>query len=334
MNYYWSNIDCAVTVCSLFFFTHAGDFRGLDFSIVDNELIAECVNCIDDSVFGKKTIYMKEVCRLVNVERMARGLQPLVLDEYLCRKACSRASEINKKFSHTRPNYEKFYTILNKELVGDIVGENIAIGWPSPERVVWGWMHSRGHRKNILCEDFTIMGVGFNPTENSWVQLFSDDVIKNFIEIDKGIDYAGRNTPDSVLGRNAEKIRLACDILNQYRTSKGLEPLELDPILCKAANTRAHEIGILFSSVRPPKGSGKKKVLRSFDTAVKKKYHYSLIAESIDIDKFNAYDAMHEIVVSSQLLTSSAFGKIGIGYDRRTGAWVEMYVNADAGLSD
>lgn len=110
---------------------------------------------------------------------------------------------------------------------------------------------------------------------------------------------------------------------------------DLDPVLCKAANTRAHEIGEYFSDIRPPKSNGKRRyVYRNFDTAVKKKYRFSLIAENIGLNRYNAYDAMHDLVVSSRLVTSDALGKIGIGYDRHTGAWVEMYVDADAGMKD
>jgi len=309
------------------------DFRWLDYSLVDNEIIADCVNCIDDTLFGKKTIYMKEVCRLVNIERMARGLNPVCLDAYICKKACTRASEINKKFSHTRPNGESCFTVLDREKVGECLGENIAKGYPNAAEVVWGWMHSRGHRKNILNPNYTLLGVGFNPTQNSWVQLFSDDIIKNHIPIDSTLDYAGREIPDSIFGKSGNKIKIACDIINQYRIDRGLEPLELDPLLCKSANTRAKELSKLFSNLRPPTKTGKNKwIKRDFDTALKKKYTFSLIAEAVFKSKYNPYDAIAAQLEDTKVFVSDAFGKIGIGYDRRTGAWVEIFADADAGM--
>ena len=42
-------------------------------------------------------------------------------------------------------------------------GENIAAGYATPEAVVDGWLHSEGHRANILNEDFTQMGGGPCP---------------------------------------------------------------------------------------------------------------------------------------------------------------------------
>jgi uncharacterized protein YkwD len=39
-------------------------------------------------------------------------------------------------------------------------GENIASGFRSGRSVVRGWMHSEGHRANILRKQFRLMGIG------------------------------------------------------------------------------------------------------------------------------------------------------------------------------
>lgn len=39
-------------------------------------------------------------------------------------------------------------------------GENIAEGYPNVQAVMNGWMHSAGHRRNILTPYFTDIGVG------------------------------------------------------------------------------------------------------------------------------------------------------------------------------
>jgi uncharacterized protein YkwD len=42
-----------------------------------------------------------------------------------------------------------------------MVGENIAMGYPSGRAVVnRGWMHSEGHRANILRREYRLMGIG------------------------------------------------------------------------------------------------------------------------------------------------------------------------------
>ncbi|GAA3062389.1 hypothetical protein GCM10020000_52100 [Streptomyces olivoverticillatus] len=53
-------------------------------------------------------------------------------------------------------------------------GENIAYGQPDPTSVMDSWMHSDGHRKNILNCSFKEIGVGINnaPGGPRWTQVF------------------------------------------------------------------------------------------------------------------------------------------------------------------
>jgi uncharacterized protein YkwD len=51
-------------------------------------------------------------------------------------------------------------------------GENIAMGQPTPKEVVNDWMHSQGHRRNILSKDFNYIGVGYVKDGNYWTQEF------------------------------------------------------------------------------------------------------------------------------------------------------------------
>lgn len=113
-----------------------------------------------------------EVVRLVNIEREKNGLSPLEQDRTICKAADIRAEEINKLFSHTRPNGSSCFTVL-QELDVEYVyaGENIAAGYRTPAAVVEGWMNSSGHRANILDGRFRRIGVGFN--NYGWVQLFT-----------------------------------------------------------------------------------------------------------------------------------------------------------------
>lgn len=55
------------------------------------------------------------------------------------------------------------------------LGENIAYGYPTAASVMNGWMHSEGHRKNILNKKFTRIGLGLARTQDGtryWVQDF------------------------------------------------------------------------------------------------------------------------------------------------------------------
>ena len=120
--------------------------------------------------------FVEEVLRLVNIERRRVGLKSLKLSGSLNQSAAIRAREIQKKFSHTRPNGSKCFTAI--KISYGYAGENIAAGQISPEQVVEGWMNSKGHRENILSRHFQYLGVGYynNPNadyEHYWVQLFT-----------------------------------------------------------------------------------------------------------------------------------------------------------------
>jgi uncharacterized protein YkwD len=43
------------------------------------------------------------------------------------------------------------------------VGENLALGYRSADSVVDGWMHSPGHRANVLGARFREVGVAVSP---------------------------------------------------------------------------------------------------------------------------------------------------------------------------
>lgn len=57
-------------------------------------------------------------------------------------------------------------------------GENVAMGYTTPEGATDGWMQSAGHRENILRTSYTHVGTGWcvDPQSASghyWVQLFA-----------------------------------------------------------------------------------------------------------------------------------------------------------------
>lgn len=118
--------------------------------------------------------YIYEVVDLVNAERKKAGCSELKLDTDIVFASGVRAEELNTLYAHTRPDNRDFSTIFDEYDVDytTINGENIASGYPTPERVVYGWMNSEEHRKNILSTTFTKLGV--NKCGKYWNQLFAD----------------------------------------------------------------------------------------------------------------------------------------------------------------
>ncbi len=118
---------------------------------------------------GTDSAYAAEVVRQVNEERAKYGLGALSVDSDLTQAAYIRAVETTKQFSHTRPDGSSWSTVSVKAN-----GENIAMGYNSPDKVMAAWLTSEGHRANILRESFTTIGVcayEYNGVMY-WVQLF------------------------------------------------------------------------------------------------------------------------------------------------------------------
>lgn len=116
--------------------------------------------------------YAYQVLDLVNQERMKTGAAPLKMDADLMKAAMQRATEITVSFSHTRPSGLDCYSASGK-----MSGENIAMGYGSPEAVMDGWMNSDGHRANILNSGYTDIGIGAFCVDGTyyWVQCFGWD---------------------------------------------------------------------------------------------------------------------------------------------------------------
>jgi uncharacterized protein YkwD len=98
---------------------------------------------------------------LLNVERRRHGLRPLRESKKLDRAAAdhSRAMVRNHYFGHG----DFAGRIRRAGYRGFTLGENIAWGslpYSTPESIVRLWMHSPGHRANILRPQFTEIGIG------------------------------------------------------------------------------------------------------------------------------------------------------------------------------
>lgn len=125
-----------------------------------------------------KSTFAEQVVNLVNMERVANGLRKLTTYDKLTDVAQLRAGELMSAYSHTRPDGRSCFTALDDvNLPYMTAGENIAIGYSTPEAVVQAWMDSPGHRANILNPNFTMIGVGMVYDENSpkgfyWTQVF------------------------------------------------------------------------------------------------------------------------------------------------------------------
>ena len=119
--------------------------------------------------------YEQEVIRLTNVERAKYGLKPLTEDWELSRVARYKSQDMHDRryFDHTSPTYGTPFQMMKAfGLSYRSAGENIAMGYRTPQAVVTGWMNSSGHRANILNSSYTKIGVGYVADGNYWTQQF------------------------------------------------------------------------------------------------------------------------------------------------------------------
>ena len=119
--------------------------------------------------------YEQEVIRLTNVERAKYGLKPLTEDWELSRVARYKSQDMHDRryFDHNSPTYGSPFQMMKAfGLSYRSAGENIAMGYRTPQAVVTGWMNSSGHRANILNSSYTKIGVGYVADGNYWTQQF------------------------------------------------------------------------------------------------------------------------------------------------------------------
>ncbi len=120
--------------------------------------------------------YAAQVVKLVNEERAKAGLSALTVHTGAESAAMVRAKEIERSFSHTRPDGSSFYTALQAAGIRyQSAGENIAYGQTSPAQVMDSWMNSSGHRANILNANYDSIAVAHYQNGSGvdyWVQLF------------------------------------------------------------------------------------------------------------------------------------------------------------------
>jgi len=107
-----------------------------------------------------------DVITLTNAERTQFRRAALRANPRLMRAAQLQADQMARarRMAHELPG-ARYPRTLDRIAAADYrwysVGENVAFGQPNAAKVLDSWMHSRGHRTNILNATFTEMGAGY-----------------------------------------------------------------------------------------------------------------------------------------------------------------------------
>ncbi|MCP2342216.1 CAP domain-containing protein [Actinomadura rupiterrae] len=126
---------------------------------------------------GKGATYAAQVLSLVNAERAKHGCVALSVNTKLRAAAQGHSEDMVSRhfFDHTNPDGKgPGDRIAAAGYPRAAWGENIAYGQATPASVMDAWMHSPGHRANILNCAYRAIGVGvaFRSSSPYWTQDF------------------------------------------------------------------------------------------------------------------------------------------------------------------
>jgi uncharacterized protein YkwD len=121
----------------------------------------------------------QEAIRLVNTDRSARGLRTVRCDPAMTAVAREHSTDMCRRgyFDHTGlDGRDPFDRLRDGGVRFSSAGENIAWGQRSAVEVHDAWMHSPGHRRNILDGDYGRIGVGLDRCGGDmyWTQVFAN----------------------------------------------------------------------------------------------------------------------------------------------------------------
>jgi uncharacterized protein YkwD len=111
--------------------------------------------------------------RKINKARAKNGVPPLRLNACLTNRVAqpyARSMASTGNFAH-----QEMSALTRACPRFGWAGENIAYGYPTVRAVMSGWMHSEGHRANLLRPEFTHVGLGIKKDSEGrryWVQDF------------------------------------------------------------------------------------------------------------------------------------------------------------------
>jgi len=146
--------------------------------------IKACFDAVNNFRTGNEAFYLNQDNSTTT--SLIGQLSKLTFDEKLAAAAKIRAEEIEKFFSHTRPNGTSCFTALKE--VGatyGTCGENIAAGYSTGSAVFTAWKednenyNGQGHRRNMLGKNYTKIGIAYFDKAGSqykryWVMELSN----------------------------------------------------------------------------------------------------------------------------------------------------------------
>ena len=106
--------------------------------------------------------YESDVIAYANVQRVKAKKVKVKASSCVDRYAEAQASKMAK----AKRMYHQDLMTIARACKLNLVGENVADGFPSGKSVTAAWMASPGHKANLLHKDFRLIGVGAVKASN------------------------------------------------------------------------------------------------------------------------------------------------------------------------
>jgi uncharacterized protein YkwD len=172
----------------------------------------------------------QELFRLTNQDRAQEGLAALQWNEWLAQAARKHAQEManQRQLSHQFSGEPTLRDRLASSGVRfNASGENVAFG-PSAEEINNDWMHSAGHRANILDSKYNAVGIAIVRSGNEFYAV--SDFAHTVPELSSGdVEHAvaaainqaraQRNLPALPRREDPQFRRYACEMAKNNRLS-------------------------------------------------------------------------------------------------------------------
>jgi len=156
----------------------------------------------------QNSAFEQEVLKLTNDFRQKNGLKALVIDQNLEKAADKHSQDMANLdfFSHTgKDDTQPWDRTDAAGYESKTVGENIAVGYRTPQQVVDGWINSPGHRANMLNPAYNEIGIGYYFLEKDtgsvnynsyWTQVFGKGTITTSAPIPPNANPIPTPTPE------------------------------------------------------------------------------------------------------------------------------------------
>jgi uncharacterized protein YkwD len=126
----------------------------------------------DRAALGPADPEIRELARLINSRRESIGCPELRWDDRAAALAGEHSRDMVERnfFSHTNPDGKDPFDRMRQAGIGfNRAGENMVLGVETGREVYQIWLHSPGHRNNMLDCRFTRQGIG--RAGDRWTQV-------------------------------------------------------------------------------------------------------------------------------------------------------------------